>query len=415
MCIAQPKSLAMLDTDLSTRYASFIAANSNKKIQELALSLAHYPEEERMFIVQQIEGIQRMRHKVPQLCQVPGYLFPPRLSLEQCSGAAAALYKANVVKKILQQLRQAQPSQSRHFRFADLTGGMGIDFIHMAPHFDTAIYVERNAKLVDLAQHNFPLLGIQAQCYCGEAEAFLPTLEKVDVLFLDPARRNRHGKKTVQLEDCSPNVVELLPLLLEKCHFLLLKLSTMIDLHSVIAQLACVSEAHVFAERGECKDLLLLCQAQPEKETRIVCANERDSFSFLLREESAAHCPIRTSKLDGFLYEADAAIMKAQAFRSLAQRFGLEKLHPNTHLYCAAQRAENFPGRVLRIVEVLDFSKTTLKRLQTLGKANLSVRNFPQDVATLRKRLKLQEGGEDYLFASTLHPNQKVLIHCRRD
>lgn len=390
----------------------FIDKNRHRRVEELALILAKHPEEERAFILRQIEGWQRLREKVPTWVQQPDLIYPSRLSLEQCSGEAAARYKSQVVRRLLTENLSVSSEDSSSM--IDLTGGMGVDFSFIAPLFSRATYVEQRPGLVAIARHNFPLLGLpDAVCIEGDGIKHLETMEPVDLIFLDPARRDGAGRKTVRLEDCEPNVLENLPLLLQRCRLLMLKLSTMLDLRQAIDQLGCVAEAHVFAANGECKDLLLVCRADHTGETTLYCANESGGFAFTSAQEAAQNCKMADS-IEGFLYEPDAAVMKAGAYRTIALRFDLRKLHPNTHLYIASQVHEDFPGRIFKIVRSLGFSKKELREISTLGKANLTVRNFPASVAELRKKLKLREGGKDYLFACTTAKEERRIICCEK-
>lgn len=396
--------------ELLTKNRDFIEQNRQKPLTQLALTLANQRHPDAAFILQQVEGWQRLREKVPAWTEVADLLYPPRLSLEQCSGAPAAAYKRRVVERLFAQ----ELAVRRLLSMADVTGGMGVDFVALAPLFAKATYVEQRAELVSLARHNFPLLGVEhADCLQGDGIALFEQLSPLDLLFIDPARRDVAGRKTVLIEDCEPNVVELLPRWLQRARIVMLKLSTMLDLHQAIAQLGCVAEAHVFAHHGECKDLLLVCRQAHEAPTRFFCAHDDYEFSFTLDEERQAPCPIATH-LEGYLFEPDPAMMKVGAFRSVAGRWGLEKLHPNTHLYIASSPRVDFPGRTFRIRQALGFSKQELRQLKALGQANLTVRNFPNSVAELRRRLSLREGGSTYLFACTALDERKLILVCEK-
>lgn len=379
---------------------NFILSHRSRPVGELALALSKRSDIDAAFALRQIEGWQRLSKKVPTWAEVEALLYPPRLSLEQCSGEAAARYKSGVVEKLI----------GSGETMADLTGGLGVDFSFVAPLFRRAIYVERQEELCRLARHNFPLLGLgHAEIVNADGIDFLQSLPAADLLFLDPARRDTAGRKTVMLEDCEPDVGALLPVLLEKSRFVLLKLSPMLDLHSAIRQLGCVCEVHIVAEGGECKDLLLVLSKAP-KPLVIHCVNDGQTFSFTPEEEETA-TPQAASAVKKFLCEPNAAILKAGAFKSIATRFGLEKLHPNSHLYTAEHRPEDFPGRVFEVEGVTGFGKKELRHFcQGTTRANLTVRNFPASVAELRQRLKLKEGGQAYWFATTLADGSHALI-----
>lgn len=378
-----------------------------ENISRLALRLAGHPDA--TFLLRQVEGWQRLSVKVPSWAAVEELHYPHRLALEQCSGEAAASYKAALVKRLFPGGAEAM---------ADLTGGLGVDFSFVAPHFKHAAYVERQEELCALAVHNFPLLGVHhAAVHNMDGIEYLRQMPPVDLLFLDPARRDAAGRKTVLLEDCEPNVVEILPLLLEKSKVCILKLSTMLDLHQALASLQCVAEVHIFAERGECKDLLLMLQKgcnNSQTPPVIYCADDALRFAFTADEEANA-APSYTATLGEYLYEPSAAILKAGAFKRLAECFDLKKLHPNSHLYTSDALHTDFPGRVFAVERTCGFGKRELKAFcADTAQANLTVRNFPATVADLRKRLKLREGGSAYWFATTLADESHCLIACRK-
>ncbi len=382
----------------------FILQRRNENPSRLALTLASTPDVDAAFVVRQVEGWQRLVKKVPSWAAVDALLYPPRLALEQCSGEAAARYKQAVVARLF-------PDGGT---MADLTGGLGVDFSFMAHAFRHATYVERQAELCRLARHNFPLLGLEGATVAeGDGTDFLRAMQPVDLLFLDPARRDTAGRKTVMLEDCEPDVTRLLPLLREKARMTLLKLSPMLDWHRAVETLGCVSEVHIVAEGGECKDLLLVL-ADSDAEPRIHCADGMQHFTFMPSEESAAQVQY-TARVGKYLYEPGAAMLKGGAFKLAAVRYGLQKLHPNSHLYTADQLAPDFPGRTFRVESISGFGKRELRQFCAgTAQANLSVRNFPSTVADLRRKLKLRDGGEAYWFATTLNDNQHVLVNCRK-
>ena len=381
----------------------FIRANRNRRIEDIALNLSRESAETRLFILQQIEGGQKLTAKAPAFVQIPGILFPPRISLEQCSSETTAQYKAEIIKRIL-------PEAERH-SFCDLTGGMGIDFKELAPLFVKSIFVERQENLIHVAQHNFPLLGLNHSCIVqADAEDILTALELQDLIFIDPARRDENGGRTIRIEDCSPNVKALLPKLLSHARHLLIKLSPMLDIHQSIDDLGCVREVHVVCVRGECKEVLLLCTSETTtRDIEIHTLNDDQHFSFSLIEESESPCSL-TDEIATYLYEPNSGVLKAGGFKTIARRFELKKLHSNTHLYTSSDFIVDFPGRVFRVNEVKGFGKKEIRQLSQLGRANLTVRNFPETVAQIRNRLKLSEGGDIYLFACTVMNGKKVII-----
>lgn len=382
---------------------------------KLALQLAGRKDLDAAFVVRQVEGWQRLRTKVPRWAETPGLRYPHRLALEQCSGQAAAEYKAQVVADLLRRAEAEGAAVPRSM--ADLTGGLGVDFSFIAPAFAEATYVERQEGLCDLARHNFPLLGLEgAKVVCGDGVDYLKHMEPVGLLFLDPARRDGAGRKTVRMEDCEPDVCALLPLLLAKARWTVLKLSPMLDISGALAALGCVREVHVVSVGGECKDLhLVLSQPEGGGEVRVTASHNGIPFCFSPTEEAEAQPRYATQPAE-WLYEPGAALLKAGCFKLIATRFGLEKLHPHSHLYTAGHFVEHFPGRCFRVVETLGFGKQDLRRLRSLtAQANLTVRNFPSTVDALRRKLKLREGGNDYLFATTLADGAHALILGRRE
>lgn len=362
-------------------------------------SLAGRPDS--AWLIQQAEGRERLLQKVPSWGTVEGLHLPQRLSLEQCSNETTARYKAELAARLCPQGGS----------MADLTGGFGVDFSFIAPHFDSCLYNERDASLCDIVRHNVVLLGLEhTRVQEGEAEAVLEAMESVDFLLLDPARRDMAGRKVVRLEDCQPNVAALHDRLREKSSWTMIKLSPMLDISEALRRLPSVVELHIVAVGGECKELLLVLGEQG-RTPQVYCVDGAHRFVFTYEEERLAVAPM-AEKLGDYLFEPSAAVMKGGAFRTLCQRYHLQKLHPNTHLYTADHDVAHFPGRRFRISQVSGFSKKEVRPLAGT-KANLSVRNFPDTVAALRRRLRLADGGNDYLFATTVGAKgERRLLRC---
>ena len=394
----------------------FIRRHAADDVRALALHARPEPGVDLHAAIAQIAGRQTLAVKVPSWAKADGLLCPARLSLEQCSSEATARCKARIV----------QSYDTPRRRLADLTGGLGIDCSMLAPLFDEADYVERQDELCQLAAHNFPLLGrTNVRVHHADATDFLKGMPAADWLYLDPARRDGHGGKTVAIADCEPDVSRLEDALLDKAGHVLLKLSPMLDLTLALHQLTHVHRAYVVAVDNECKELLLVLQRDFTTDADsipIACvhlsarpgAPVAAPFVFCRRDEQQAPCPLAPAP-GAYLYEPDAALLKAGAFRSLCARYGVSKLHVNSHLYTSDQPVADFPGRAFRVEGWSGFGKKELKAL--LGaekKANLGVRNFPATVAELRKRLHLAEGGDTYLFATTLADGQKVLLKTRK-
>lgn len=396
---------------------TFAALHADDDVRRLALQTVSDPDVDLPAALQQIEGRQLARRKLPSWAMRNGLLFPPRLSMEQCSSEATARYKRQLVEDLLQ---PANPEETAARRtLTDLTGGFGVDFSFLAPLFARAVYVERLPHLCQTARHNFERLELpQAEVVNRDAESYLQDMPATDVIFVDPARRDGCGRKTVAIADCEPNLELLQPLLRQKSRFTLIKLSPMLDIHAALQRLQGISQVHVVSVAGECKELLLVMQAGSVQEPPTVQAvnltesGTGASFRFTWEEENTAPCPY-TSEVGTYLYEPNASLLKAGAHRIPCARFGLAKLHPNSHLYTADRLVPDFPGRIFRVETVSGFGKRETKTLlKDTPRANLTVRNFPAQTAELRKRLRLVDGGDVYLFATTLSDGRHALIRC---
>lgn len=389
----------------------FITTHRRDDVRTLALQAGKYPSVDMSAALTQIAGRQMAETKIPTWAATEGILYPPHLSMEQCSSEATARYKASVITG----------SDNSRQSLADLTGGFGIDFSFLACHFETATYVERQEILCEAARHNFPLLELKnASVIHADGIDYLQQMKPVDWLFLDPARRDGQGGKTIAITDCEPDVAALEPLLLEKANRVMLKLSPMLDLTQALHTLKHVIEVHVVSAAGECKELLLVLgqhanlQADDIPVHCINLSTTTDTFTFTRHEEQNAPCMYAQAPRT-YLYEPNASLLKGGAFRSLSSYYKIEKLHPNSHLYTSDEPLPQFPGRMFRVEKWCGFGKKELKSL--LGnerKANLTVRNFPATVAELRKRLKLNDGGAVYLFATTLSDGQKIMLRCTK-
>lgn len=392
--------------ELSPETLAFIDSHRGDDVRTLALQAKKYPAVDMAEAVVQIAGYQIAEKKVPLWAQTAGIRYPQHLSMEQCSSEVTARYKASLVSGDT---------------LTDLTAGWGVDCSFLARNFRCADYVERQETLCRIAAHNFPLLGLpHVRIHCADAVEYLQSMEPVDCLFLDPARRDSHGGKTVAIAECEPDVCRLEPLLVEKGKTVMIKLSPMLDMASALRDLQYVRRIYIVSVNNECKELIILLRkASDEEETaegeviisceQVVNNSVHQHFQFTFSEEKSAGCPLAES-VGNYLYEPGAALLKAGPYRLLATRYGVEKLHPNSHLYTSSGLVD-FPGRRFRVTAVSGFGKKDLKvLLEGVEKANLTVRNFPSSVAELRKKLKLKEGGDTYLFATTLASGEKVLI-----
>lgn len=393
--------------ELSQETQRFISEHAEDDVRQLALQAKKFPNVDMKAAVVQIAGRQAAADKIPSWHATASIVYPRHLSLEQCSSELTARYKASLAKGNT---------------FTDLTGGFGIDCAFLSAGFRQATYVERQEELCEIASHNFPLLGLNHITVCHrDAVEYLRSMQPVDCIFIDPARRNEHGGKTVAIADCEPDVSALEEELLSKATRVVIKLSPMLDLTLALKDMKHVVAVHVVSVNNECKELLLIVSDAENTEqppVPIICVNltskEAQHFIFTREEEQTAGC-VYTDRIGKYLYEPNASILKAGAFRCLASRYGLQKLHPNSHLYTSDLPVEDFPGRAFEVESTFSLNKKEKKEaLGDVRKANLTVRNFPTSVAELRKRLKLAEGGDKYLFATTLNDGKKVVIRGRK-
>ena len=531
--------------------AEFIQEYREKDTRQLALRSARFPDVDMPYALDQIKGWQTARRKLPTWAACDGIVYPPHLSMEQCSSEPTAQYKLNLAMEWSCRIESSElrvessamevesselrvessereveslefrvensegevESSERRFesserevesselrvensegevnnfssgqpatlnsqlstlnpqpatlnsqlstlnchasRMTDLTGGFGVDFSFTSCAFASATYVERNAQLCHMVEHNLPLLGIDnAKVVCADAVDYLSTLDMQTMIFLDPARRDQHGAKTVMLADCTPDVVQLLPQLLKKSRFTMLKLSPMLDWHKAVEDLqGTVREVHIVSVGGECKELLLVLSEEIESELKVFCADleagggsgeaglsggssgsSSSSCSGLSSEPSSpshpstpslsaslfvyapgSSRPAPNSKLktqnSKFLHEPNASIMKAGCFDELAAAYGVSPVSRNSHLFLSAEPVDGFPGRSFSIERVTTLNKRELRQaLAGIEKANIATRNFPLSVAELRKRLKLKDGGDVYIFATTTAEDEHLLL-----
>ena len=389
---------------LNKETIDFVAAHRHEDPRTLALQAKRYPAVEMQKAVTQIEGWQTAERKLPTWAATDGIIFPPRISMEQCSSEETANYKSNLAT-----------GES----IADLTGGFGIDCSFMARSFKSAFYIERNPLLCDIARHNFKLLGLgEIEIINGDSLEIIPTLPALDWIFIDPARRDGDGRKVVALSDCEPDVTALEEQLLQKARKVMIKCSPMLDIKAACRQLAHVSEVHIVAVNNECKELLIILDGENDGSlTTTKCINIRketiDTFSFKETEEREKET-IYSTGVGKFLYEPNAAIQKSGCHAMLTDEYNIGKLHPNSQLYTSDNLVEQFPGRIFTVERVCGFTKSEIKEIQALKQANITVRNFPESVALLRKKLKLADGGDNYIFATTLSNGEKALILCNK-
>ena len=482
----------------------FIRQHQDDDVRQLAFLGSKYPEVDMPFALDQIRGRKMARVKLPRWASIDGIIYPPHISMEQCSSEQTALYKAELAARLLglspsssengeEKGKESENASNLHLSeicefagkgavdsefakneatckkqqilteseenvneikeephegdfseetgFVDLTGGFGVDFSYIASRLGVkSMYVERQAHLCEAAKENFGRLGLKnaivkngdgievLHSFASKKEAaasdslgitedqsqsLLKTNLGLKLIFIDPARRDDAGNKVVSLKDCTPDVTLLQEEMLSKADYVIIKLSPMLDWHRALSELNCVKEVHIISVNNECKELLLVLSARNMGNLRIYCVNDAQSFvceESDMESSSVKIAPFTLEEMQ-YLYEPNASLMKAGCFSVLSERYGARMLSKNSHLFVSREPIAVFPGRSFRIIAISSFNKKELKRhLSGITKANIATRNFPLSVAELRKRLKLKDGGETYIFATTLSDESHVLV-----
>ena len=464
-------------TIMNDKTREFVAMHRDEDVRELALKAKRVDGLDLPLALDQIAGWQIASKKLPQWASCEGIVYPPHISMEQCSSQFTAQYKSEITQTLL------VPSATVHARVSDsaesdmqtaksalhlsdsaesdtqeaktglrmsdsgesdtlvakramvdLTGGFGVDFSYLARGFSQATYVERQRHLCELAEHNMAALGLDpARIVCGDGVEYLSQMDPVDFIYLDPARRDEHGSRTYAIEDCTPNVLELRDLLLAKSRFTLVKLSPMLDWRKAVVDFdGAVREVHIVATGNECKELLLVLGRPVQANARdsvdgagsyrrlaphVFCVNDDQRIDY----DSAKYTqglriggkPLPDAKR--YLYEPNASIMKAGCFDLVEERFGVTQIGPSSHLFVSEQQIADFPGRGFAIEAVGSMNKKDTKRLLNgMKQANIAVRNFPLTAPQLRKKLKLADGGTVYLFGTTMQGGGHVLLRTSK-
>lgn len=471
-------------TIMNDKTREFVAMHRDEDVRELALKAKRVEGLDLPLALDQIAGWQIASKKLPQWASCEGIIYPPHISMEQCSSQFTAQYKSEIAQTLLASAAtvRARVSDSAESdtlvakrAMVDLTGGFGVDFSYLARGFSQATYVERQRHLCDLAEHNMAALGLdQARIVCGDGVEYLRQMDPVDLIYVDPARRDEHGARTYAIEDCTPNVLELRDLLLAKSQCTLVKLSPMLDWRKAVADFdGAVREVHIVATGNECKELLLVLgrpaqadaldgvdgagshrrpaaharmgqmdggmdaagtvgsfdgEAKAERiaatshdgryaAPHVFCVNDNQRIDY----DSAAYTqglrvggkPLPEAK--NYLYEPNASIMKAGCFDLVEERFGVMQIGPSSHLFVSEQQIADFPGRGFAIESVGSMNKKDTKRLLNgVKQANIAVRNFPLTAPQLRKKLKLADGGTVYLFGTTMQCGDHVLLRTSK-
>lgn len=380
----------------------FIARHESASTDDLLLHAQRYPGIDMAFAVNQIIARRHIKDKLPLWYCNQALVFPSRIASEQCSSEITASYKQQLIKGE---------------RVCDLTGGLGIDSWYFAQKAKEVIYVERSTEYCQAAVHNFKILKTEnIQVINSDCRDILESIH-TDTFYIDPARRSDTNKRLFALSDCEPNIIELKKILLQHSQRLIIKISPMADLTETLHLLPETTEIHILAVKNECKEILFVLENTPQKiqiHTLAFQNNECQQFSFSPQEEKEA--PLLLAEAPGiYLYEPNSALLKSGAFKSIAVRNNLQKLHRHSHLYTSDIYCENFPGRKFIIRKNIPFTGKLLKELRKdTPQANISVRNFPMSVEQIRKTSGIADGGEIYLFATTLTDTRRFLLLCEK-
>lgn len=393
-----------MDYQVNQATIDYIRQHADDDVRKLALQGNRFPEVDLTYALEQIAGRQKARIKLPSWAVLDGIIYPSHLSMEQCSSEATARYKASIA--------------GTGNLLVDLTAGFGVDMAFVSPNFNQAVSVEQKASLCTISSENFSRLGLKhVKVICGDGVDYLHQMDHADLLFIDPARRDEHGGRTYGIADCSPNVLEIIDEMIEKASRVMIKLSPMLDWRKAVDDIgghrANVNEVHIVSVNNECKELLLVVSKEATP-VHVFCVNDTDVFDF----EAGNHLPtefLSVEQSPHYLYEPNASIMKAGAFDLVANRFVITQVGKNSHLFVSDTPLSSFPGRCFVIDNIVSMNKREVKQaLKDVSRANISVRNFPMSVAELRRRLKLKDGGDVYLFATTVERRGHQLFVCRK-
>lgn len=394
----------MIQTD---EFRLFVKEHAGDDLTRLLLSASRYPSVDIPFAVEQIAARRQIRDKLPLWYMNDALLFPSKISAEQCSSEQTALYKQRLVEE--------------GHTLCDLTGGLGIDSYYFSRKARHVTYIERFPAYCEVARNNFSVLEADNITIIeGDSTALAPQLPEVDAFYIDPARRGEGNKRVFALSDCEPDLPALLPELFCHAPRVIAKLSPMADIRLTLDLLPGTTEVHVLSVKNECKELLFVVEREAVTESPLIhCINyngngREESFTFDLCDERQEELH-QAGNVKRYLYEPNASLLKAGAFKSVAARYGLEKLHVSSHLYTSDVQVEEFPGRSFVVENVYPFTGKLCKSLgKEIPQANITVRNFPLSVEELRKRTKIADGGEVFLFATTLSNGDKILVKCNK-
>ena len=378
----------------------FIEAHKNDLLIDVALLLSKQTTFDKEFILAQINGIQKAKSKIQEFYDTRNIIYPTKLSLEQCSSEKTGIYKSQLIKgKTL----------------VDLTGGFGVDSFYLAKEYEQVTYIEQNTELYKTVKHNFGLLkATNIKLVNSTAEEFIENnTQEFDVVYIDPSRRNQN-KRVFKLDECSPNIIELAPELFQFSDKMLIKTAPLLDIKQTLKDLKNVSKIWVISVNNDCKEVLYLLEkgfsSEPEINT-INLSKTNQEFSFNYSQENEAG--VELSEPENYLYEANSAILKAGAFNSICEEYNIKKIAQHSHLYTSENLVENFTGRCFKIEHIIQYNLKEFRKLN-ITKANVSCRNFKNNVAQVKQKLKLKDGGETYLFATTDLNDKPVLVVCSK-
>lgn len=393
--------------DWNEELKAFILSHRTDNPLVLALQQKKYPHINMKFVAQQVEGFHMAKDKLPSLSLCDDFVYPPKLNREQCSSEATAVFKAE--------------EYALDKTIADITGGLGIDSIFMSKTAKSVTYIEQNKELYNVAQHNFQALSLSnIECRYTDGIQFLKETDRhFDLIYIDPARRDDHGRKVSAFEYCTPNILENFDLLLSKTDLVLIKSSPMIDISVALSQLRNVVSTTVLSVRNECKEVLFLCSSKVTTSSTICrCVNIRtdggmDELTFSRETETSLTIPY-SATINKYIYDPNVSLLKGGAFKTVAQTYNIAKLHRNTHLYTNSEIIKKFPGRVFEVIKELRLSAKEVADNIPNGKAHVIVRNYPLGSQELQKKLQLKEGGELFVIALTKCDEKKTLLLCHR-
>lgn len=389
----------------------FVKEHRNDDVRLLALQARRDGDVDLPWALDQIQGWQTARRKLPTWAGIDGIVYPPHLSMEQCSSEQTALYKCGIMDSL---------PVACHETLIDLTGGFGVDFSYMATRAKHAVYIERLEHLCETARHNFPLLGLNhvtvTHAVAEDVLSALDTIPASTLLYLDPARRDDNSSRTYAIADCTPNVLEMKNRLLEVGHHVMIKLSPMLDWHKAVSDLGDrVAQVHIVSAGNECKELLILMSADHEGEPSIHCENDGQKLCYVPSQDDDRVAIATDSDEASYLYEPNASIMKAGCFGVLTQRYPVKAIAVDSHLFVSNQAIPDFPGRCFTVMAATSMNKKELaKAMKGITRANVAVRNFPMTAQQLRQRLRLQDGGDCYIFGTTTADGHRMIYLCKK-